>query len=63
MSTTLIIGVLVALLLATVFFTYLLYVRLRQIQNEVEELRSTVEVTDDEIDRLGSTLDSMDVEL
>jgi len=39
--------------------SYLMYVRLRQLQDEVEELRSQVEMTDDELDRLESSIHSI----
>ncbi|MDY6779929.1 MAG: hypothetical protein SV760_05175 [Halobacteria archaeon] len=57
--TTIIIGVLSLLLVGTLWLSYLMYVRLRQLQDEVEELRSQVEMTDDELDRLESSINSI----
>jgi cell division protein FtsL len=57
--TTIIIGVLAALLVGTLWLSYLMYVRLRQLQEEVNELRSQVEMTDDELDRLESSINSI----
>lgn len=57
--TTIIIGVLAALLVGTLWLSYLMYIRLRQLQEEVNELRSQVEMTDDELDRLESSINSI----
>jgi cell division protein FtsL len=54
-----IIGLLTLLLVGTLWMSYLMYVRLRQLQDEVEELRSQVEMTDDELDRLESSINSI----
>jgi cell division protein FtsL len=58
-ASTVIIGLLTVLLVATLTVSYLMYVRLRQLQYEVEELRSQVEMTDDELDRLESSIKSI----
>lgn len=58
-ASTVIIGLLAVLLVATLTVSYLMYVRLRQLQYEVEELRSQVEMTDDELDRLESSIKSI----
>ncbi|MFP4632717.1 MAG: hypothetical protein ACOCT0_03185 [Halobacteriota archaeon] len=57
--TSVIIGLLTILLIGTLWMSYLMYVRLRQLQQEVEELRSQVEMTDDELDRLESSIKSI----
>ena len=57
--TSIIIGLLTVLLVGTLWMSYLMYVRLRQLQDEVEELRSQVEMTDDELDRLESSINSI----
>ncbi len=57
--TSIIIGLLTILLIGTLWMSYLMYVRLRQLQEEVEELRSQVEMTDDELDRLESSIKSI----
>lgn len=57
--TSIIIGLLTILLIGTLWMSYLMYVRLRQLQREVEELRSQVEMTDDELDRLESSIKSI----
>jgi len=56
---TAIIGLLTVLLVGTLWMSYLMYVRLRQLQDEVKELRSQVEMTDDELDRLESSIRSI----
>jgi cell division protein FtsL len=58
-TTSIIIGLLTVLLVGTLWMSYLMYVRLRQLQDEVEELRSQVEMTDDELDRLESSINSI----
>lgn len=57
--TSVIIGLLTVLLVGTLWMSYLMYVRIRQLQDEVEELRSQVEMTDDELDRLESSINSI----
>jgi cell division protein FtsL len=54
-----VIGLLSVLLVGTLWMSYLMYVRLRQLQQEVQELRSQVEMTDDELDRLESNIRSI----
>jgi cell division protein FtsL len=58
-TTSIIIGLLAVLLVGTLLMSYIMYVRLRQLQDEVEELRSQVEMTDDELDRLESSINSI----
>jgi|GEM_PF-1427106 cell division protein FtsL len=58
-TTSIIIGLLTVLLVGTLWMSYLMYVRLRQLQDEVQELRSQVEMTDDELDRLESSINSI----
>jgi len=58
-TTSIIIGLLTVLLVGTLWMSYLMYVRLRQLQDEVEELRSQVEMTDDELNRLESSINSI----
>lgn len=57
--TTVVIGALTLLLVITLWLSYLMYVRIRQLQAEVQELRSQVEMTDDELDRLESSIQSI----
>lgn len=40
---------------------YLMYVRLRQLQREVDELRSKVEITDNELERLEASLKNLEI--
>lgn len=58
-TSSIVIGLLSVLLVSTLWMSYLMYVRLRQLQNEVHELRSQVEMTDDELDRLESNIRSI----
>lgn len=58
-ASTVVISLLTVLLVATLAVSYLMYVRLRQLQHEVQELRSQVEMTDDELDRLESSIRSI----
>lgn len=50
------IGALTVLLVITMFMSYLMYVRLRDLQREVQELRNKAEITNDELDNLESNL-------
>ena len=58
-ASSIVIGLLTVLLVGTLWLSYLMYVRLRQLQDEVHELRSQVEMTDDELDRLESSIRSI----
>ena len=57
--TTVVIGLLMVLLVVTLSVSYLMYVRLRQLQEEMTQLRSQVRMTDDELDRLESSIKSI----
>ncbi len=61
MVTTLIITALGMLLGVSLGVSYLIYVRLRQLQREVEKMRSEMAVTNDELDQIESSLKSMDI--
>lgn len=62
MVATLIIGALGVLLGISLGVSYLIYVRLRQLQQEVERMKSEMEVTNDELDQIENSLKSMDIE-
>lgn len=52
-------GVLVFLLALSLGMSYLIYVRIQDLRQEVERMRSRVEVTDEELDQIESSLDSI----
>jgi CHASE3 domain sensor protein len=54
-------GVLVFLLALSLGMSYLIYVRIQDLRQEVERMRSKVEVTDEELDQIESSLDSIKV--
>jgi hypothetical protein len=56
MASIVIPGVLLVLLLGTWSVDYLMFVRLRDLKSEVEELRARAQVTDNELDRLEDTI-------
>lgn len=62
MVANLIIGALGVLLGISLGVSYLIYVRLRQLQQEVERMRSEMKVTNDELDQIENSLKSMDIE-
>ncbi len=62
MVANLIIGALGVLLGISLGVSYLIYVRLRQLQQEVERMKSEMEVTNDELDQIENSLKSMDIE-
>lgn len=51
------------LLLATLSMSYLIYVRLQDLQREVDRLRSKMEVEDEELEQIESSLKSIDMEM
>ncbi|MFB6282762.1 MAG: hypothetical protein ABEK59_02370 [Halobacteria archaeon] len=56
---TIVIAVLTFILIVTLWLSYLMYVRLRMVQDELEEVRSQVMITDDELGRLESSLENI----
>ncbi len=52
-------GVLIFLLALSLGMSYLIYVRIQDLRQEVERMRSRVEVTDEELDQIESSLDSI----
>lgn len=62
MVANLIIGALGVLLGISLGVSYLIYVRLRQLQQEVERMKSEMEVTNDELDQIENSLKSMDID-
>lgn len=52
-------GVLVFLLALSLGMSYLIYVRIRDLRQEVERMKSKVEVTDEELDQIESSLESI----
>jgi hypothetical protein len=59
--TTAIAGALALLLSVALVLTYLMYVRMRELQSEVEEMRSRVELHDDELEQIESSLSSVEL--
>ncbi len=52
-SSTLIIGVLLLFLVIAVFLMYLMNVRIKQLEDELDTVRSRMALTDDELTRLA----------
>jgi len=50
---TLIIGVLLLVLIIAVFLVYLMNVRIKQLENKLDTVRSRMALTDDELTRLA----------
>ena len=59
--TTAVTGVLFVLLVVSLSLSYLIYVRIRDLQREVERLRSKMEVEDEELEKIESSLKSLDM--
>ncbi|MFP4174306.1 MAG: hypothetical protein ACLFSW_00810 [Halobacteriales archaeon] len=59
-TTALVVG-LTLLLVVALGFTYLMYVRMRELQKELETMRSRVELHDDELEQIESSLSSVDL--
>jgi hypothetical protein len=59
--TTAIMGGLTLLLAVALAFTYLMYVRMRELQSELESMRSRVELHDDELEQIESSLSGVDL--
>jgi cell division protein FtsL len=59
--TTAVAGTLLFLLLVTVSMSYLIYVRIKHLQREVERLRSKIEIEDEELEQIESSLKSLDM--
>lgn len=60
-ATIVLIGLMSLLVFAILGMDYLMYVRLRELQEEVESLRSKVEITDNELDRLEASLRNLEI--
>lgn len=58
---TLITVVLFLLLLVTLAMSYLIYVRLKDLQSEVDRLRSKMDVEEEELEQIESSLKSIDM--
>jgi len=61
MITTIIAGVLTVLLVVALGISYLIYVRMRDLQQELEQMRSRVEMHDDELEQIESSLSSVEL--
>lgn len=49
------------LLVVALGMSYLIYVRMRDLQQELEQMRSRVEMHDDELEQIESSLSSVDL--
>lgn len=49
------------LLIVALGFTYLMYVRMRELQKELESMRSRVELHDDELEQIETSLSNVDL--
>lgn len=61
--TTVIAGVLLLLTLCAGAMTYLMYVRVRSLRKEAERLKSGAEIGEEELRRVESGLNSIDMEM
>ncbi|MCX2819018.1 hypothetical protein EGH25_06595 [Haladaptatus sp. F3-133] len=59
--TTAVVAALALLLVVALGFTYLMYVRMRELQKELESMRSRVEIHDDELEQIESSLSNVDL--
>ncbi|MDY6776156.1 MAG: hypothetical protein SV253_08830 [Halobacteria archaeon] len=53
------IGVLSAVILVMLGINYLMHVRIKQLKEKVESLQSEVRLTDDEVEKLQSSINSI----
>lgn len=53
------IGVLSAVILVMLSINYLMHVRIKQLKEKVESLQSEVRLTDDEVEKLQSSINSI----
>ena len=60
--TTVIVVGLTFLLFVALGFTYLAYVRMRELQKELETMRSRIELHDGELEQIESSLSDVDIE-
>ncbi|MDZ7689440.1 MAG: hypothetical protein U5J64_12160 [Halobacteriales archaeon] len=58
---TVVTGVLIFLLVVTLTMSYLIYVRIKHLQREIERMRSKMEIRDDELENIESSLNSVDM--
>lgn len=49
------------LLVVSLGMSYLIYVRIQHLQKEVERMRSKIEVTDEEMEQIESSLKSLEM--
>lgn len=59
--TTAVAGGMAFLLVVALSFTYLMYVRMRELQKELESMRSRVELHDDELEQIETSLSNVDL--
>ena len=59
--TTAVAGGMAFLLIVALSFTYLMYVRMRELQKELESMRSRVELHDDELEQIETSLSNVDL--
>jgi hypothetical protein len=59
--TTAVAGGMAFLLIVALGFTYLMYVRMRELQKELESMRSRVELHDDELEQIETSLSNVDL--
>lgn len=58
---TVVTAILFILLLVTLSMSYLIYVRIKDLQSEVERLRAKMEVEDEELEQIESSLRSLEM--
>lgn len=58
---TVVSGILSVLLLVSVAVSYLIYVRIKDLQSEVDRLRAKMEVEEEELENIESSLKSLEM--
>ena len=58
---TVVTWVLVFLLALSMGMSYLIYIRIQDLQQEVDRMRSKIEVSDEELEQIESSLKSIDM--
>jgi len=58
---TVVSGILSVLLLVSVAVSYLIYVRIKDLQSEVDRLRAKMEIEEEELENIESSLKSLEM--
>jgi len=58
---TVVTGLLIFLLVVSLTMSYLIYVRIRHLQREIDHMKSRMDVSDEELENIESSLNSVDM--